>query len=71
MNLGVAWKITATSHPSFIEGRTGAVIVNGVNAGAVGEINPQVLEAWKLENPTAAFEINVQKILETKQAVKQ
>ena len=71
MNLGVAWQITATSHPSFIEGRTGAVMVNGVNVGVVGEVNPQVLEAWKLENPTAAFEINVQKILETKQAVKQ
>jgi phenylalanyl-tRNA synthetase beta chain len=67
MNLGVAWQITATSHPSFIEGRIGAVMINGVNVGVVGEVNPQVLEAWKLENPTVAFEINVQKILETKQ----
>lgn len=67
MNLGVAWQIAATGYPSFIEGRTGAVMVNGVNVGVVGEVNPQVLEAWKLENPTAAFEINVQKILETKQ----
>ena len=65
-NLGVNWQIKATKHPSFIEGRVGAAIVNGVNMGVVGEINPQVLNAWKLENPTAAFEINMQKIIKTK-----
>ena len=65
-NLGLNWQIKATTHPSFIEGRVGAAIVNGVNAGVLGEVNPQVLEAWKLENPTAAFEINMQKIIKTK-----
>jgi phenylalanyl-tRNA synthetase beta chain len=65
-NLGVNWQIKATTHSSFIEGRVGAAIVNGVNVGVLGEINPQVLEAWKLENPTAAFEINMQKIIKTK-----
>jgi phenylalanyl-tRNA synthetase beta chain len=62
-NLGVNWQIKATTHPSFIEGRVGDAIVNGVSVGVLGEINPQVLEAWKLENPTAAFEINMQKII--------
>jgi phenylalanyl-tRNA synthetase beta chain len=71
MNLGVSWQIQTTAHPSFIEGRTGAVKVSDVNVGVVGEVNPQVLEAWKLENPTAAFEINLQKVLEIKQAQKQ
>jgi len=66
MNLGVNWQIKATTHPSFIEGRVGAVMVNGVNVGVLGEVNPQVLEAWKLENPVAAFEINVQKIIKSK-----
>jgi phenylalanyl-tRNA synthetase beta chain len=65
-NLGVNWQIKATTHSSFIEGRVGAAIVNGVNVGVLGEINPQVLEAWKLENPTAAFEINMQTIIKTK-----
>ena len=64
--MGLNWQIKATTHPSFIEGRVGAAIVNGVNAGVLGEVNPQVLEAWKLENPTAAFEINMQKIIKTK-----
>ena len=66
MNLGVEWKIKATLHPSFIEGRVGAAIVNGVDVGVLGEVNPQVLEAWKLENPVAAFEINMHEIIKSK-----
>ncbi len=66
MNLGVEWQIKATSHPSFIKGRVGAVMVNDVDVGALGEVNPQVLEAWKLENPVAAFEVNIQRIIKDK-----
>jgi phenylalanyl-tRNA synthetase beta chain len=66
MNLGVEWHIKEAVHPSFIEGRVGTVIVNGVDVGVLGEVNPQVLEAWKLENPVAAFEVNVQKIIANK-----
>jgi phenylalanyl-tRNA synthetase beta chain len=65
-NLGLNWQIKEILHSSFIEGRVGAAIVNGVNVGVLGEINPQVLGAWKLENPTAAFEINMQKIIKIK-----
>jgi phenylalanyl-tRNA synthetase beta chain len=64
-NFGVNWQITETVHPSFIEGRVGKVIVRGEEIGFVGEVSPQVLEAWKLENPMAAFEINFQRIIET------
>jgi len=66
MNLGVEWQIKETVHPSFIEGRVGKATVNGVEVGVLGEVNPAVLEAWKLENPVAAFEINVQKIIADK-----
>ena len=66
MNFGVNWQIKETSHPSFIDGRVGKIIVSDLDVGIVGEINPLVLEAWKLENPIAAFEINFQKII-TKQ----
>jgi phenylalanyl-tRNA synthetase beta chain len=65
-NFGVNWQIKETIHPSFIEGRAGKVIVAGSEVGVVGEINPLVLEAWKLENPAAAFEVNFKKILEAK-----
>jgi phenylalanyl-tRNA synthetase beta chain len=65
-NYGVNWVIKETAHPSFIEGRVGKVIVNGEEIGVVGEISPRVLENWKLENPAAAFEINLQKVLDKK-----
>ena len=65
-NFGVEWQIKETTHPSFIEGRAGKVIVKGVEIGIVGEVNPLVLEIWKLENPVAAFEINLQRILDSK-----
>jgi phenylalanyl-tRNA synthetase beta chain len=65
-NFGVEWQIKETAHPSFIEGRVGKVIVNGVEVGVVGEVNPLVLESWKLENPAAAFEINFHRVLEGK-----
>jgi phenylalanyl-tRNA synthetase beta chain len=65
-NFGVEWQIKETMHPSFIEGRVGTVIVRGVEVGVVGEVNPLVLESWKLENPAAAFEVNFKKILDKK-----
>ena len=65
-NFGIQWQIKETSHPSFIEGRVGKILVNSAEVGMVGEISPTMLEVWKLENPIAAFEINFQKILDLK-----
>ena len=42
------------------------MIVQGANVGVSGEIHPTVLTAWKLENPTIAFEINMEKIVKIK-----
>jgi phenylalanyl-tRNA synthetase beta chain len=66
MNLGVEWQVKATTHPSFIEGRVGTAIVDGADVGVLGEVHPQVLESWKLENPVAAFEINIHEIIKSK-----
>jgi phenylalanyl-tRNA synthetase beta chain len=66
LNLGLEWQIKATKHPSFINGRVGKAIVKGKNVGILGEIHPKVLEAWKLENPVAAFEINMETITQRK-----
>ena len=65
-NFGVEWMIKESTHPSFIEGRVGKVIVGSIDVGVVGEVTPLVLEAWKLENPVAAFELNFQKIVDSK-----
>ena len=66
MNLGVEWEIKEVDHPSFIDGRVGAVLIDGVSVGFVGEIKPQVLVAWQLENPAAAFELNLTSVLPRK-----
>jgi phenylalanyl-tRNA synthetase beta chain len=66
MNLGVDWQIKEAVHPSFIEGRVGTATVNGKGIGVLGEVHPKVLEAWKLENPVTAFEINMQEIFKSK-----
>jgi phenylalanyl-tRNA synthetase beta chain len=63
MNLNVDWSIKKDSHSTFIEGRIGKIIVGNSKIGILGEINPEVLEAWKLENPAAAFEVNLNKVL--------
>jgi phenylalanyl-tRNA synthetase beta chain len=68
MNFGVEWRIKETVHPSFMEGRVGSVMIGGRAAGVLGEVHPLVLESWNLENPVAAFEINVQKIIDEKLA---
>jgi phenylalanyl-tRNA synthetase beta chain len=68
MNFGVDWQITEAVYPSFIEGRVGTATVNGMDIGVLGEIHPKVLEAWKLENPVAAFEINMLEIVKSKLA---
>jgi phenylalanyl-tRNA synthetase beta chain len=62
MNLGWEWHIKEAKHPSFIEGRGGTVFLNGAGVGIVGEINPKVLTSWKLENPTVAFELQMEKL---------
>lgn len=66
MNFGLEWQIKEVKHQSFIDGRVGAVLVNGRNVGVVGEVYPKVLEAWRLENPAAAFELNLSKIVKMK-----
>jgi phenylalanyl-tRNA synthetase beta chain len=62
MNLGLQWQIREVKHPSFIEGRAGTVTVDKTEVGIIGEVHPQVLQNWTLENPVAAFELNMLEI---------
>ena len=62
MNLGLQWQIKETMHPSFIEGRAGIVTVEKTEVGFIGEVHPQVLQNWSIENPVAGFEIKMKRI---------
>jgi phenylalanyl-tRNA synthetase beta chain len=48
-----------TDHPSFIDGRSASVVVDGEAVGVVGELHPEVLVEHDLELPVAAFEFRL------------
>lgn len=56
---GRDYLIKPTSHSSFMEGRIGRVVVNGVELGIIGEVDPKVLENWQIKLPCSVFEIAV------------
>ena len=58
-SLGLDFKVEASTHPSFLEGRTGSVVSGGKNLGIVGELHPKVIRAWGLSLPVAAFELEI------------
>jgi len=62
-NLGVKrWEAKATKHPSFLQGRIAAVHVKRRKVGVLGEIHPEVISNFELENPVGAFEIDLEEI---------
>jgi phenylalanyl-tRNA synthetase beta chain len=48
-----------TEHPSFVDGRTAEVVLDGESVGVIGELHPRVLVAHDLEVPVAGFEFRL------------
>jgi phenylalanyl-tRNA synthetase beta chain len=64
MNLGLKnWTVKEAKYPSFLEGRAATIYIKGIELGIVGEVHPEVLNNFELENPTSAFEIDLQKLI--------
>jgi len=62
-NLGLrGWLVREARHPSFLSGRTAEVWLKNRRIGILGELHPEVLENFELENPVVALEINVEEI---------
>ena len=61
-SLGLRYELIPHNHPSFIPGRCANILINRKNIGIIGEIHPTTLNAWKLEKPTAGFELDLDKI---------
>ena len=55
-SFGVELETPPTAHPSFIDGRTASVVIDGESVGVVGELHPTVLVEHDLELPVAGFE---------------
>ncbi len=45
------------------------MILDGVEAGLIGELHPRVLQEWGLGNSVAAFELDMDKVRRLKERV--
>jgi len=61
-SLGLEYTLEKAEHPSFITGRTALVRAGQEALGTVGEVHPAVLEAWGIEKPVAAFELDMERM---------
>ena len=57
----LAWpyRLEPTSHRSFLEGRVGKILCEDKTLGLIGELHPEVLEAWQITMPIGAFEVQL------------
>ena len=58
-NLGWDLKVNEIEHQSFVTGRCANIITPEGENGVIGEIHPQVLNNWGIEQPTVVFEIKL------------
>jgi len=58
-NFDVDLETPPTEHPTFVDGRTADVVVDGETVGVVGEVHPAVLVEHDLELPVVGFEFRM------------
>ena len=61
--IGLNYEIEETEHPSFIPGRSAKITVKGKDVAIIGEIRPDILEKFRLEQPVCAFEMDISNLL--------
>ncbi|HKM75179.1 MAG TPA: phenylalanine--tRNA ligase subunit beta [Candidatus Bathyarchaeia archaeon] len=67
-NLDLTFALQPAINQSFLEGRVGSILIGGKEVGIIGEIQPQILQNWKLEDPVAAFELELEQLFNTMSA---
>lgn len=63
--MSIPYAVKEGDDPAFIPGRCGAVFCEDKQIGVFGEISPVVLNAFGLEQPTCAFELDLRGFVET------
>jgi len=58
-DFGAEVRTPPTEHPSFIDGRAANVVLDGDEAGVIGELHPGILEDREILQPVAAFEFEI------------
>jgi len=51
--------VLTTFAEDTLEGRAGAIVVGDRPIGVIGEVSPQVLEAWGVGMPCAVFDLEL------------
>ena len=64
LNLGLDFTLNSVEHASFLEGRVGSILIGDKEVGIIGEVHPGVLDNWKLEDPVAAMELDLNRLYE-------
>lgn len=63
--LGISYSLKKSRHSSFIEGRCADIYVGKENIGMIGEIDPSVINNWKLEKHVVAAEIDLEPVIKS------
>ena len=64
-NVGVSdYEVQESKCPCYVPGRAAKFVVNGKSLARFGEINPNVLENWRLDNPVTGGEICVDYLID-------
>lgn len=59
--LDLDYKVCEAEKKLFIKGRQAQILVKGEVVGYFGEVSPQVLTNWEIQNPCIACEIDIKK----------
>ncbi|MBU7030894.1 MAG: phenylalanine--tRNA ligase subunit beta [Theionarchaea archaeon] len=60
-NLGIRTELESRDDPTYIPSRCGSIMVKK-EIGVIGEIHPEVLLSWELEQPVTCFELNLSQL---------
>ncbi len=60
--LNVSYTLVEEDYVWCISGRSAKIMINSVECGLLGEVHPEVLRRFGIENPVSCFEINLSKI---------
>ena len=61
-SVGLKYEIKQTSHPSFIPGRIGKIIINKKEIGVIGELSPEVISNFEVEMAVSGFEVDLDRV---------
>ncbi len=65
-HLDRSYTLEPLAHPSFLEGRVGRIVSEGMPFGVIGELHPEVLERWQIGVPIVAFDVNLTQLAASK-----